>query len=74
MALRAKRFDRYVYHQREAPKNACLLSVKLCGILCVTLCPMATCLTASCWIVWPRSAQALHLSSAGIRIAAPGVE
>jgi hypothetical protein len=29
MALRARRFDRCICHQREAPKNACLLSVKL---------------------------------------------
>jgi hypothetical protein len=47
MAPRARRFGRCICHQREAPKNAYLLSVKLCGILCVTLCPMATCLIAS---------------------------
>ena len=35
--LRARRFDRCISHQREAPKDTCLLSVKLCGILCVTL-------------------------------------
>ena len=50
MALRATRFDRRICHPREAPKNACLFSAKLCGILCVTLWPMVTSLLSACVI------------------------